>query len=42
MLTAPLNHGDGEIPALADRMLGACDQIHAAVIGGWRGGWETT
>ena len=41
MLTAPLNHENGEIPALADRMLGACDQIHAAVIGGWRGGWET-
>ena len=42
MLTAPLDHSDGEIAALADRLLGACDQIHAAVIGGWRGGWETS
>jgi uncharacterized alpha-E superfamily protein len=41
LLTAPLDHGDGKIPALADRLLGACDRIHASVIGGWRGGWET-
>jgi len=41
MLSAPLDHSDGKLPALADRLLGACDQIHAAIIGGWRGGWET-
>jgi uncharacterized alpha-E superfamily protein len=41
LLTAPLDHHDGKIPALADRLLGACDRIHASVIGGWRGGWET-
>jgi uncharacterized alpha-E superfamily protein len=41
LLRAPLDHGDGKIPALADRLLGACDQIHASVVSGWRGGWET-
>ena len=41
LLRAPLDHGDGKIPALADRLLEACDRIHASVIGGWRGRWET-
>ena len=41
LLATPLDHGDGKIPAFVDRILGTCDRIHAAVITGWRGGWET-
>jgi uncharacterized alpha-E superfamily protein len=41
LLRAPLDHSDGKLISLADLLLGACDQIHASVIGGWRGGWET-
>lgn len=41
MLIAPLDHSNGAIPALADGLLDACDRIHAAVIEGWRGGWES-
>ena len=40
MLSAPLDHADGEVPALADRILDSCDRIHAAVVSGWRDGWE--
>jgi uncharacterized alpha-E superfamily protein len=41
LLSAPLDHSEGTISMLADRLLDACDQIHAAIIEGWRGGWET-
>ena len=42
MLSLPLDHSDGAVPALADKILDSCDRIHAAVVTGWRDGWETT
>ncbi|MGH2728206.1 MAG: alpha-E domain-containing protein [Actinomycetota bacterium] len=42
LLVAPIGHQNGAVTALADRTLDACDQIHAAVIEGWRGGWESS
>lgn len=41
LLVAPLDHNNGAVTALADQMLDACDQIHGAVIEGWRGGWDS-
>jgi uncharacterized alpha-E superfamily protein len=41
MVSQPLGHGDGQIVALTDELLDACDRIHAAVIDGWKGGWES-
>jgi len=41
MVSGPLAHGDGQIVALADSLLDSCDRIHAAVIDGWKGGWES-
>ncbi|MGH2785159.1 MAG: alpha-E domain-containing protein, partial [Actinomycetota bacterium] len=41
MLVAPLDHRNGAIPALAEGLLDVCDQIHAAIVGSWRDGWET-
>jgi len=41
MVSAPLDHADGKVQALAGELLDACDRIHSAVVGEWRGGWDT-
>ena len=41
MVSAPLNHTDGSIQTLSGELLDACERIHAAVVGQWRGGWDT-
>jgi uncharacterized alpha-E superfamily protein len=42
MVSEPLDHTDGSILTLADRLLDSCDRIHAAVVDEWRGGWHTS
>ena len=41
IVSEPLDQGDGKIHTLADELLDACDRIHAAVVGEWKGGWDT-
>lgn len=41
MVSEPLDHTEDRVLTLTGELLEACDRIHAAVVGEWRGGWDT-